>query len=143
MFICFSCAFLLLMCVFHLFSSCSGYPRDLHVLTHSFPSRRSSDLARSDLTNPRTRLSAELAWLPGVSPRKASLLVEGLLYDPFVARGGAGLPTLARSEEHTSELQSLMRISYAVFCLEKHTHHHQNLTTNTRNASICDKLMIT
>src|SRR3546814_10118093 len=29
-----------------------------------------------------------------------------------------------RSEEHTSELQSLMRISYAVFCLKK-THNHQ------------------
>src|SRR3546814_1074221 len=28
----------------------------------------------------------------------------------------------ARSEEHTSELQSLMRISYAVFCLKKNTH---------------------
>src|SRR3546814_10815451 len=28
-----------------------------------------------------------------------------------------------RSEEHTSELQSLMRISYAVFCLQKKTHH--------------------
>src|SRR3546814_9774905 len=28
---------------------------------------------------------------------------------------------LARSEEHTSELQSLMRISYAVFCLQKKT----------------------
>src|SRR3546814_9961362 len=27
-----------------------------------------------------------------------------------------------RSEEHTSELQSLMRISYAVFCLKKHKH---------------------
>src|SRR3546814_10877939 len=32
-----------------------------------------------------------------------------------------------RSEEHTSELQSLMRISYAVFCLKKKT------TTNTNN----------
>src|SRR3546814_4019947 len=36
-----------------------------------------------------------------------------------------------RSEEHTSELQSLMRISYAVFCLKKKkshitTHHHQH-----------------
>src|SRR3546814_3495143 len=31
---------------------------------------------------------------------------------------------LARSEEHTSELQSLMRISYAVFCLKKKTKHH-------------------
>src|SRR3546814_9964043 len=30
-------------------------------------------------------------------------------------------PTPARSEEHTSELQSLMRISYAVFCLKKKT----------------------
>src|SRR3546814_1351993 len=30
----------------------------------------------------------------------------------------------ARSEEHTSELQSLMRISYAVFCLKKKTTHH-------------------
>src|SRR3546814_5438124 len=37
-------------------------------------------------------------------------------------------PTLTiRSEEHTSELQSLMRISYAVFCLKKKTHitHHK------------------
>src|SRR3546814_6663966 len=29
-----------------------------------------------------------------------------------------------RSEEHTSELQSLMRISYAVFCLKKKTYHY-------------------
>src|SRR3546814_8625822 len=32
----------------------------------------------------------------------------------------------ARSEEHTSELQSLMRISYAVFCLKKKTTRHAN-----------------
>src|SRR3546814_9410723 len=32
--------------------------------------------------------------------------------------------TLARSEEHTSELQSLMRISYAVFCLKKKNQKH-------------------
>src|SRR3546814_4928436 len=35
------------------------------------------------------------------------------------ALGGAGLTRRDRSEEHTSELQSLMRISYAVFCLKK------------------------
>src|SRR3546814_6629450 len=37
---------------------------------------------------------------------------------------GGGLFTVAlrRSEEHTSELQSLMRISYAVFCLKKKKH---------------------
>src|SRR3546814_7477456 len=38
--------------------------------------------------------------------------------------------TLDRSEEHTSELQSLMRLSYAVFCLKKKT------TTRTKNTTI-------
>src|SRR3546814_9714191 len=38
--------------------------------------------------------------------------------------------TWARSEEHTSELQSLMRISYAVFCLQKKT----TMSTNVYNA---------
>src|SRR3546814_7817395 len=37
-----------------------------------------------------------------------------------------------RSEEHTSELQSLMRISYAVFCLKKKKkNNHQHLTRST------------
>src|SRR3546814_3741885 len=34
-----------------------------------------------------------------------------------------------RSEEHTSELQSLMRISYAVFCLKKKINNNNNYTT--------------
>src|SRR3546814_1613487 len=39
-----------------------------------------------------------------------------------------------RSEEHTSELQSLMRISYAVFCLKKkrHTTTHKQTTAHSR-----------
>src|SRR3546814_6304943 len=37
-------------------------------------------------------------------------------------------PSLARSEENTSELQSLMRISYAVFCLEKKKTNHKKVT---------------
>src|SRR3546814_7116850 len=40
---------------------------------------------------------------------------------------GADLP--ARSEEHTSELQSLMRISYAVFCLKKKKKKHNKSIT--------------
>lgn len=51
--------------------------------------------ARADLTNPRSRLSVEMAWLPGVSPRKASQLVERLLQDPMAIREESGLPTLA------------------------------------------------
>src|SRR3546814_6658208 len=39
---------------------------------------------------------------------------------PYLLRGvSVDRPNQARSEEHTSELQSLMRISYAVFCLKK------------------------
>src|SRR3546814_4834314 len=50
---------------------------------------------------------------------------------------------LERSEEHTSELQSLMRISYAVFCLKKkkkHTHQYPRSHVSymtTVNARIC------
>src|SRR3546814_8066367 len=41
----------------------------------------------------------------------------------FVGRNSTGVRGLSlRSEEHTSELQSLMRISYAVFCLTKTNH---------------------
>src|SRR3546814_8293873 len=36
---------------------------------------------------------------------------------------------VTRSEEHTSELQSLMRNSYAVFCLKKKTKHNSRLTS--------------
>src|SRR3546814_6622448 len=38
-----------------------------------------------------------------------------------------------RSEEHTSELQSLMRISYAVFCLKKKKHKKNRLTHDTKS----------
>src|SRR3546814_3498772 len=44
-------------------------------------------------------------------------VAENLLQEKFAGSLHAGRPM--RSEEHTSELQSLMRISYAVFCLKK------------------------
>src|SRR3546814_3195364 len=46
-------------------------------------------------------------------------------------RGGRVVQAGDRSEEHTSELQSLMRISYAVFCLKKkNTTQETSITTN-------------
>src|SRR3546814_7548635 len=45
---------------------------------------------------------------------------------PGVAPTGAGKTVMGRSEEHTSELQSLMRSSYAVFCLKKKNSTHLN-----------------
>src|SRR3546814_978326 len=41
-----------------------------------------------------------------------------------------------RSEEHTSELQSLMRISYAVFCLKKKNKNYTNITQKTQNTNV-------
>src|SRR3546814_2011035 len=61
-----------------------------------------------------------------------------LTFSPVRARQpGRGRWPAPRSEEHTSELQSLMRISYAVFCLKKKNTpflhkslHHHSLTTD-------------
>src|SRR3546814_1142492 len=56
---------------------------------------------------------------------------------PLGLRGARGLAGAFRSEEHTSELQSLMRISYAVFCLKKkknkYRHDNKQPTTTTNN----------
>src|SRR3546814_5597328 len=50
---------------------------------------------------------------------------DGVGHGPYAAQGDRASP---RSEEHTSELQSLMRISYAVFCLKK-KNTNKNLTS--------------
>src|SRR3546814_3825786 len=49
----------------------------------------------------------------------------------YSRRGACG-----RSEEHTSELQSLMRISYAVFCLKKKTHNKYQLKDTRQGTTI-------
>src|SRR3546814_3337948 len=48
--------------------------------------------------------------------------MDGRIGDPLLGQA------IARSEEHTSELQSLMRISYAVFCLKKKKQNTQSST---------------
>src|SRR3546814_6398929 len=53
-----------------------------------------------------------------------SVLLQKAQFRTWIARGivagqSVGAGHIRRSEEHTSELQSLMRISYAVFCLKK------------------------
>src|SRR3546814_3017977 len=52
-------------------------------------------------------------------------------------RSGLRLIDETRSEEHTPELQSLMRISYAVFCLKKKIQEHSDqIRVNTKNKYI-------
>src|SRR3546814_472476 len=53
-----------------------------------------------------------------------------------VGLNGARRPASVRSEEHTSELQSLMRISYAVFCLKK-----KNILNQTAYMSLAGRVM--
>src|SRR3546814_9495418 len=52
-----------------------------------------------------------------------------LIRDPMIAGPSWG----CRSEEHTSELQSLMRISYAVFCLKQITKQYKHATQTIKN----------
>src|SRR3546814_1536187 len=66
---------------------------------------------------------------------------------PYCRQCGAPYPWTKRSEEHTSELQSLMRISYAVFCLkkkkkkntQKHTKYYVNMNINTISNTLNEK----
>src|SRR3546814_4209447 len=85
-------------------------------------------------------------WLPGgastdfLMPEHLDLAMDFDTIAKAGSRMGTGLLTVVdhRSEEHTSELQSLMRISYAVFCLKKNTkitnqHRNKHTTTIKRN----------
>src|SRR3546814_1542698 len=51
--------------------------------------------------------------------------------------------TADRSEEHTSELQSLMRISYAVFCLKKKKNNGHNFTPTSHNTTYITEQNVT
>src|SRR3546814_7378630 len=70
------------------------------------------------------------AWLVDAANGKSvlvdSVIASGIAAEDYAGNGVASEPE--RSEEHTSELQSLMRISYAVFCLKKKkTRHDKNM----------------
>src|SRR3546814_5156036 len=56
---------------------------------------------------------------------------------PFIFAGARSRQPRIRSEEHTSELQSLMRISYAVFCLKKKKKKNYLYYTITYTISKC------
>src|SRR3546814_8378394 len=117
----------------------------------------SSDVCSSDLYAARLGMNnshfADASGLPDpnhyTTARDLTILARALIHDfpdwykIFAERDFTynqihqpnrnGLLEKDRSEEHTSELQSLMRISYAVFCLKKknthNTHHKPNTNT--------------
>src|SRR3546814_3327877 len=78
----------------------------------------------------RTMLAAHVMQALTTCP--AGIAAEMALSQVRRVGGEAGAIVIDRSEEHTSELQSLMRISYAVFCLKKKT----NRTNKIRQSNI-------
>src|SRR3546814_7169738 len=69
-------------------------------------------------------------WTTNTTESARNISITGNVFE----RGdGDIIQGIFRSEEHTSELQSLMRISYAVFCLKKKTKiiHHSTITSKT------------
>src|SRR3546814_8155607 len=82
---------------------------------------------------PRTCGTSTLSSAPKTEFVAASGESAGALRNPSRAAGFAAIHACVRSEEHTSELQSLMRISYAVFCLTKTKH---TVTTAVRHTEL-------
>src|SRR3546814_4802219 len=80
------------------------------------------NLRRSFVVKSRTKPPAPTAAHPNNSPC-SSRAAYRLSSCPNPTRARRPFPS-RRSEEHTSELQSLMRISYAVFCLKKKRKKH-------------------
>src|SRR3546814_9164556 len=78
-----------------------------------------SDPVSFEAIVPRSNVVMVRVIRPGADGNLVSMGKSGNLYQFYVR--GEGANTKVRSEEHTSELQSLMRISYAVFCLKKKT----------------------
>src|SRR3546814_5982323 len=96
---------------------------------YAYPDNRRDLHSRHDAAGQRYRIIMQ--ELAARQARGDFSFRETLSDDPSTLLG------IDRSEEHTSELQSLMRISYAVFCLKKKNIHdqkgtHQQYTTNKK-----------
>src|SRR3546814_9209092 len=104
-------------------------------MTHSFPTRRSSDLIFALCTkryiHSSTRNRCRTCSVHNNFDFLKFLPLQFTSINQSCPRNNCGS---VRSEEHTSELQSLMRISYAVFCLKKKNKNNNRITENyTRN----------
>src|SRR3546814_3374380 len=94
--------------------------------------RRQPRSTRTETLFPYTTLFRSRLLDLAVGPRADTLGRRDRDLDLVEALGALGLAenVAQRSDEHTSELQSLMRISYAVFCLKKNSNKKHDRCTN-------------
>src|SRR3546814_9942442 len=91
----------------------------------------SSDVCSSDLEAVLIGFGTDTGTVAAASDWGADMQIKTVRparvdsYEHAFRRTGIARSLTDRSEEHTSELQSLMRISYAVFCLKKQTQHRR------------------
>src|SRR3546814_1951165 len=80
-----------------------------------------SALASINVSARRMEPADLIAWIDDITSPTTAAGEDVVNYNPFdpIADQAIRRDVEFRSEEHTSELQSLMRISYAVFCLKK------------------------
>src|SRR3546814_10143402 len=96
---------------------------DLHVPSPPFPTRLSSDLVTPEAMA-SSICCGQMKWICASTPPAVTILPSPAMISVpgpmMISTPGwmSGFPDIQRSEEHTSELPSLMRISYAVFCLK-------------------------
>src|SRR3546814_4014910 len=107
-----------------------------HVVCHGGPDAdeivRDGDIINPDITLEKNGFIADssktylIGTVSSAAKRMVRVAQEAMWKGIGQVRPGAHIGAIGfaieRSEEHTSELQSLMRISYAVFCLKKNTH---------------------
>src|SRR3546814_20915709 len=108
----------------YFFFYCYGDHRDLHVRTRSFPTRRSSDLSARTTRHITAVQKTAVCCTPPAAAAKLAFYAVELSNNPCEKQRSENPYRRlnvehSRSEEHTSELQSIMRISYAVLCLKK------------------------
>src|SRR3546814_6886743 len=104
-----------------LFRSSAVSPKAWPALKAATFASRTRGLAENFSSIQRSVVSVGRVYIHETSPR-AKKFFERSASLGFTPR----CSTARRSEEHTSELQSLMRISYAVFCLKKNKQHTNN-----------------
>src|SRR3546814_5328535 len=116
----------------------AGLPPCATVARHQEPDTRAGRRQATDAAVDHRRSTEPAAGILPRLPGLPQLRVRRARPDHRVA----GRSPQPRSEEHTSELQSLMRISYAVFCLKKKKAQHTYIITTHMNNTTEDQLYI-